>query len=250
MDYKRELQFQPMNLPSRLRLLWGFIRSLPGELVASRRALAYRYFLATTYPGTLFDPGCVVSAGCQFAEGVHVGARAAMANCQVGRYTSIGYDGRYTNCQIGAFCSFGPQVLAGLGRHPTEFVSTSPAFYSPNNSGCRISFVDRPLFEENLPIVIGSDVWLGARVIILDGVKIGDGAIIAAGAVVTKDVEPYAIVGGIPAKLIRMRFDAETISRLLFSRWWDRSLEWITRHAVDFTDVSHFITAVESPYYD
>lgn len=223
------------------KLLIGYFKSLAGDMAAARKAVAYRYYLTTRFPSTLFDPGSIVSGECHFGEGVRVGAQTVMADCQVGRYTSIGFGGRYFRCQIGSFCSLGPDVLAGLGRHPTEFVSTSPAFYSPHSSGCRISFVDRLLFEESLPVAIGSDVWIGARVILLDGVTIGHGAIIGAGAVVTKDVAPYTIVGGIPARPIRKRFDDQTIKQLLDTRWWDRPVDWLADHAPDFLQAERFL---------
>ena len=81
-----------------------------------------------------------------------------------------------------------------------------------------------------LPIRIGSDVWIGSHVIVMGGVTIGDGAVVAAGSIVTKDVPPFAIVGGVPAKIIKFRFPSETIKRLLEIRWWDLPDEEITKH--------------------
>lgn len=93
--------------------------------------------------------------------------------------------------------------------------------------------------------IIGNDVWIGANAIILQGVTIGDGAIIAAGAVVTKDVPPYAIVGGVPAKVIKYRFSDEVILKLLQIKWWDKPEEWIIQKLEKFTDVSGFVKFVE-----
>lgn len=90
------------------------------------------------------------------------------------------------------------------------------------NNTFGISLVENDTFiNEYSPITIGNDVWIGARVIIMDGVNIGDGAIIAAGAVVTKDVEPYTIVGGVPAKTIRKRTDASSYEKYIKSHWWE-----------------------------
>ncbi len=231
-------------ITGKFNLVTDFVRSLPREIVASRRAIAYRHYLTTHFPSTLFDPGCIVTGECSFDDGVHVGTDTILTNCRVGKYTTFGFNSRYSNCQIGSFCSLGPQVLAGLGRHPTDYISTSPAFYSPHHSACRIAFADEQLFEEYLPIVIGNDVWIGARVVVLDGVTIGDGVVVAAGAVVANDVEPYAIVGGVPAKLIKKRFSDEVITRLLEIRWWEKPIEWISQHAVDFIDMARFLNRV------
>jgi acetyltransferase-like isoleucine patch superfamily enzyme len=141
---------------------------------------------------------------------------------------------RITRANIGAFCSIGPEVIiGGLGTHPTNFVSTHPVFYSRLcQSG--ITFSSENLVEELKSVTVGNDVWIGARALILDGVTIGDGAIIAAGAVVTTDVPPYAIVGGVPAKIIRYRFSEDIISILLEWKWWELSEEILKCLAVDF----------------
>jgi acetyltransferase-like isoleucine patch superfamily enzyme len=87
---------------------------------------------------------------------------------------------------------------------------------------------------------IGNDVWIGARAVLRTGVRIGDGAIIAAGAVVVKDVEPFSIVGGVPAKHIRYRFSAEEMERVRKSEWWNRDFAWLREHKDAMTDISRF----------
>jgi serine acetyltransferase len=84
-----------------------------------------------------------------------------------------------------------------------------------------MTFAQEDLFEERRKIVIGNDVWIGTRVFIRDGVSIGDGAVIAAGAVVVSDIPPYAIAGGVPAKIIRYRFREAEIEQLLEIKWWE-----------------------------
>ena len=96
--------------------------------------------------------------------------------------------------------------------------------------------------EKKISIEIGNDVWIGSRATILEGVNIGDGVVVAAGAVVTKDVPPYAIVGGVPARIIRYRFDEETIQNLLKMKWWEKDQEWIQNHADDFDDVKQLFS--------
>lgn len=138
---------------------------------------------------------------------------------KIGRHTYAA-NARIVRAQIGAFCSIGPEVsIGGLGSHPTTWLSTHPIFYSKlKQSGKSFSPID--LFEEIKSNQIGNDVWIGARALILDGISIGNGVIVAAGSVVTKDVPPYAIVGGVPARIIRMRFDDDVISELLTWEWW------------------------------
>ena len=134
------------------------------------------------------------------------------------------------NATIGKFSSIASFVKIGLGIHPTkDFVSTHYAFYS-NKKKLTKTFSDKNYIEENKNVSIGNDVWIGANAIILDGITISDGAIIGAGAVVTKDVPPYAIVGGVPAKIIRYRFDEDTIKKLLEISWWDFPITWLEKN--------------------
>lgn len=143
-------------------------------------------------------------------------------NSTIGEYSYIGFSSDFNNVEIGNYCSISSDVKIGLGKHPVDHFSSSPVFYSNNNPfGIREAYSS---FDENSKkTLIGHDVWVGANVIIMDGVEIGTGAIIAAGAVVTKNVSPYEIVGGVPAKTIKKRFDETTISQLLSSKWWEMS---------------------------
>ena len=145
-----------------------------------------------------------------------------IVNCKIGDYTYIGGSNKIQNTIIGKFCSIGPEVRIGLGIHPTNLNSTYPGFYT-NSEYYRVEKLYDFNGEEYKQVEIGNDVWIGARATILDGVKIGDGAIIATGAVVTKDVPPYAIVGGVPAKIIKYRFDENRIKELLAEQWWNNT---------------------------
>jgi chloramphenicol O-acetyltransferase type B len=139
---------------------------------------------------------------------------------EVGSFSYISINARISQTRIGRFCSIGPELLCGLGRHPVDFISTSPVFFSTAKQ-CGTTFVERNQFAEEADTFIGHDVWIGARVYIKDGVRIGNGAIVGAGAVVVKDVPDYAIVGGVPAKLIRYRFKPDVIEKLLEIKWWN-----------------------------
>lgn len=160
-----------------------------------------------------------------------LGKRVHLADCSLGNGSYLAFGSRAAQAEIGHFCSIGPHVLiGGLGRHPVDLLSTHPLFYSDRLASERRSISLRG-FNELVRTVIGSDVWIGASAVILDGVTVGDGAIIAAGAIVTRDVEPYAIVGGVPAKLIRYRFNAKLRTDLLKIRWWDQPIDTVRRIA-------------------
>ena len=125
---------------------------------------------------------------------------------------------------------------------------SSPVFFSlAKQNG--YTYVDRQKFSEykyadlesKSAVVIGNDVWIGESARIMAGVHIGDGAVIAAGAVVTKDVAPYAIVGGVPAKVIKYRFSPEQIEELLKIEWWNWDEEKIRKHADEFDNIESFI---------
>jgi len=138
-------------------------------------------------------------------------------NAEVGHQVCIG-DHSYVNCgaivasgSIGRFCSIGPYALI-------LHLSTSPKLYGRAN----ILRAESTWDDFPAPPVIGSDVWVGAFAFVKQGVRIGHGAIVGAGAVVTRDVPPYAIVGGVPARLIRHRFPPATIDSLLETEWWER----------------------------
>lgn len=188
----------------------------------------------------------------QFNSSVRISAESTFEGAnRLGNYSyfsgNMGY-GTYicNNCHIegniGRFCSVAPEVCNSLGVHPIgePYVSTSPMFYSLlKQTG--VTFAKKQLFDElRDPIEIGHDCWIGQRVFIVGGVKIGTGAVVMAGAVVTKNVPPYAIVGGVPAKVLRFRYDVETIEFLLKTEWWNRPIEWIMDNYEIFCDINKF----------
>lgn len=139
---------------------------------------------------------------------------------KIGDYSYVNSGTRVgKNVTIGKYCSIAYNCLIGMGDHPVDFVSTSPFTFGENNVFNKEIAWD----DYNRKVVIGNDVWIGSNAIIMQGIKIGNGAIIAAGAVVTKDVQPYSVVGGIPAKEIKKRFDKDRISYLQRLEWWNLS---------------------------
>lgn len=171
---------------------------------------------------------------------------------RVGKY-SYGYERlckAHSNLlqSIGAFCSINNTVEIAGPNHPTQYISTHPFFYNRlihgEESVPPLLDHDEDVIEavrDNEKIIIGNDVWIGKKVLLLPSIKIGNGAIIGAGAVVTKDVPDYAIVAGVPAKVIRYRFSPSEIAKLNKIAWWDWDDEKIKENMQYFTKNSEFL---------
>ncbi|WP_204985883.1 CatB-related O-acetyltransferase [Mucilaginibacter psychrotolerans] len=190
-----------------------------------------------------------------FFEGFNViGNQAVVGTSHIGRGTYVANGSVIKNTLIGRFCSIGSNIQTGMGTHPSRvFVSTHPAFFSVEKQA-GFTFVDENCFEEfvyadtekKLIAIIGNDVWIGNNVIITDGIRIGDGAIVAAGAVVTKDVPPYAIVAGVPAKILRYRFQPAEIEQLLLIKWWDWDMQKLKQNSAVFKNMDQFVNTTQN----
>lgn len=169
----------------------------------------------------------------------------------MGDYSYIGYNTNIYHAEIGKFCSISKDVCIGLPSHPSRFISTSPIFVNKVN-GTGYSWSKENIFY-SVPkkVIINNDVWIGMKSTIMGGVTIGNGAIIAAHSVVTKDIPPYAVVAGVPAKIIKYRFPEEIISELLKSEWWDRSDEFLQKRIASFQqeitpdNINHLMQALK-----
>lgn len=179
-----------------------------------------------------WDEKSELSSKVYLAQGVNLG------NTSLGDYTRIRQFSTLHHVDVGKYCSISRNVRIGLGRHPLNLISTNSIFYSQNKTAIRSDWINKINFEEHKPTKIGNDVWIGEFVTVIGGVNIGDGAVIATKSVVTKDVPPYAIVGGIPAKVLKYRFDEETIAALLQIKWWDLPDDEITKKIEAFTETN------------
>ncbi len=173
----------------------------------------------------------------------YIGKKAFLKNCSIGygSYLQNGCD--ITDTDIGRFTSIGSGVKTVIGSHPTEkAVALHPALNTYDNI-TGFSYVKKNSCREQqvCRTKIGPDVWLGSDVRIMGGVNIGAGSVIGTGAIVTKDIPPYSINVGIPAKTIKYRFSDEQIEKLLAMKWWEKDEQWIRTHIDDFENVEEFL---------
>ncbi len=187
--------------------------------------------------------GCSIN-NVTFGNYNYLGNNVTLLNTSLGDYSYINSNTKIRNTKIGKFCSIASEVKIVLGWHPTGLISTHPAFYSTNK--LFKTFSRENYFKEYRDVKIGNDVWIGEEVMIPGGIKIGDGAVIAARSVVTKDVPPYAVVGGIPGKIIKYRFKQEEINFLLDFKWWDKEEKWFEENHTLFLDKIIFFKLYKS----
>ncbi|WP_129990606.1 CatB-related O-acetyltransferase [Rahnella sp. CFA14(1/10)] len=184
----------------------------------------------------LISDGRVLGVDTIIGTNTYLGEFAAVHNhCTIGKHNYLNlWVTVYSHTKIGNYCSFARFANIAPDEHPTDWLSTHVFQYDPPAN---------KTFNRRSETVIGSDVWVGASAIVMQGLKIGHGSIIGAGAVVTKDVPPFAIVGGVPAKIIRYRFNDETITKLLDLKWWDLDPEDLAH--IDFDKIELAIKQVE-----
>lgn len=186
------------------------------------------FFYLSKIRNSTFESEVIVSSDCE------------IYNSYIGKFTYVSAKTKIIDCTIGKFCSIASGVKINLPSHPSRsYISTHPLFYSSKYS--KYNSIHKTEYEEYLPVSIGNDVWIGENSIILSGLKIGNGSIIAAGAIVTKDVPDYAIVGGVPAKVIRMRFSTNQIRYLLSNPWWELNIEDLMKNINHFKSVNKYL---------
>ncbi|WP_158095529.1 CatB-related O-acetyltransferase [Massilimicrobiota sp. An142] len=153
----------------------------------------------------------LISIKATYGQNIRIGRNVIVSDdTSIGDYTYINKNTTIENCQIGKYCSISEGVKINPVNHNFKLKTTHPIIGDNGHYGL-----------ENKKVVIGNDVWISLNVIILQGVTIGNGAVIGAGAVVTHDIPPYSIAVGVPAKVIKYRFDRQTINELEQIKWWD-----------------------------
>ena len=180
----------------------------------------------------------VIDKKAKICTGAHV------VDSEVGKYSYVGNYSTVIDCEIGRYCSIADNCVIGGMSHPTDWVSTSPVMYRGRNC-LKTNFTELP-YEESKHTVIGNDVWIGNNCHIKAGVRLSTGCVIGMGSVLTKDVGPYEIWAGNPAKLIRKRFDDVTIDKLLKTEWWNWPEGKITEKFIYANKPQNFLNIIAS----
>lgn len=207
---------------------------------------SYEKQLYHTLKGSSFGHRVYFNHETIFESYVNIETDTKLVNCRVGTGTDIGFRNMWCGCKFGRYCVIGEDCKNIVGHHPTSFyVAMNSKFYRPGRKG---GFAEEQLYtdeykyadsEKQYYNIIGNDVYITSNVILLEGVKIGDGAVITPGSVVTKNIPPYAIARGNPAKIETYRFKPEDIQFLLDLKWWDKDEEWIKQHLHNFSNIKN-----------
>lgn len=156
----------------------------------------------------------------KFDENAFIAHHASCVDVSIGRFSSVGRYSKIRLAEIGKYCSISWDTTIGAVEHPLDRISTCALTYKSE-----YSVVNKDKYYPQKKTIIGNDVWVGCNVVILSGVHVGDGAVIGSGAVVTKDVSPYSIVAGVPAKEIRKRIEPDLIPKMQELEWWNWDVE-------------------------
>lgn len=199
-------------------------------------------------PEPHIHPTAVVAPDCVLGAFTEVGARTRLAETRMGDYSYVVNDAQAIYATIGKFCSIAAMTRINPGNHPMDRAAQHHFTYRAAAYGLGADDADFFQWRRDHAVTLGNDVWVGHGAILLPGVAVGDGAVVAAGAVVTKPVEPYMIVGGAPARPIRPRFERKIAERLQALAWWNWEHERLGQALTDFRtlDVAEFLERHEA----
>lgn len=190
--------------------------------------------------GGIVAPNAFIAKGAKVEYPINLMHSVCVyGSVSIGRFTYINVNTVvYPLVKIGRFCSIARNCEIGVAEHPVYYLSSHPFQFDKtifkNNKA--YNEINKTNWVPHKQTIVGNDVWIGAKVIIKTGIKIGDGAIIASGAVVAKDVPPYAIMGGVPAKILKYRFTDFIIKELLDIKWWDMDIGSLSN--IHFSDIN------------
>lgn len=205
------------------------------------KQIVKNFLLKSKFPKSKIYDNVNIDKNSQIGKNTVIFNNVNIQNAKIDNYTYIQSNSVISFTNIGKFCSIASNVHIGLAEHPTNFISTSPIFYD-NTQPLPFFFTKKKEFKNiYLQTTIDADVWIGQNVIIKSGVSVGAGAIIGAGAVVVKNVEPYSIVGGVPAKHIKYRFDELLRYQLIESKWWEYEDEQIEELSSYFSNPKELV---------
>lgn len=205
--------------------------------------------LLRKFPNSIIHKQSYVDDNSSLGSGTVLFSKVTLINSSVGDFSYIQYGSTLSSVKIGKFCSIASGVNIGLPQHSIYGVSSHPVFYL-KQTPLPIKFSDQDLFSPIKKTVIGHDVWIGQNAIIMTGLNIGIGAVIGAGAVVTKDVPAYAVVGGVPARIIKYRFKEKMRNDLLESKWWEMPVAVLEKNFLLFQHPSEFVNALKHNLLD
>ncbi len=191
------------------------------------------------YPNTKIvtnwvHPSAKIAEGVVISKGCHIGANVQILN---ETFINSGTSIEKNVDTVGKFCSIGENVKIGIGSHRYDYISTSPKLFKdiPSES----------FFNSPNKTTIGNDVYIGSNVVIFAGVKISDGAVVGVGSLVTKDIPAYAIVCGMPARILRYRFSDDIIKKLQASEWWNLPLKKLVKMRENLRDPNKFLDELD-----
>ncbi len=177
--------------------------------------------------GAIIDNRSILSKKARINRHTHI------IDSSIGDYSYVGMNSWVCVTDVGKFCSIASNVNIGLGNHTMNFLSTSPIFTERKNA-TGFSWIGETIAPPFKRTTIGNDVWIGYGAMVIGGVTIGDGAVIGAGSIVTKDIPPFSIAVGTPAKIIKYRFSEETILSILQNPWWNKEDDYLKSHIENF----------------